>query len=426
MIKIIDEPSLSRLQMHCESIAAGESVEKAVAEIIDNVRTRGDEALFEYSLRFDRVRPESIEISASEWDAAASSVDKDFLETLLIAHENIRTFHKLQLREGYEISPREGVKLGLRYAPIERVGIYVPGGTAAYPSTVLMNAVPAKLAGVSEIIMVTPPSPDGSVRKELLAAAKIAGVDRVFRVGGAQAVAALAFGTESIPKVDKIVGPGNVYVAAAKRRVFGTVAIDMIAGPSEIAIVSDGKSNPRFIASDMLSQAEHDVLASAVLITDSRELANAVQIEIERQLCSLPREAIARKSIEDNGRIIIVGSIEKSFEIVNEMAPEHLEICTDNPEALLPLVRNAGSVFLGRFAPEALGDYIAGPNHTLPTNGTARFSSPLSVDDFIKKSSYLSYTQEALQKVAGRIEEFARREGLDAHARSAVIRFERD
>ncbi len=425
MIQILDASSVPRLEMLTKSIVDQENVENTVAEIINNVRGRGDEALREYTLRFDRVLPESFEVSAEELNTAASSVDSYFLETLKMAHENIRTFHEQQLRKGYEISPQEGVKLGQLFTPIEKVGIYVPGGTAAYPSTVLMNAVPAKLAGVSEIIMVTPPSSDGSVGQELLAAARIAGVDRVFRIGGAQAVAALAYGTESIPKVHKIVGPGNVYVAAAKRRVFGAVAIDMIAGPSEIVIVADGKSDPSFVAADMLSQAEHDALASAVLITDSRELAGAVQLELEKQLCSLPREAIARKSIDDNGRILIAETIEKAIETANMIAPEHLEICTDDPEALLPLVRNAGSVFLGRFAPEALGDYLAGPNHTLPTSGTARFSSPLSLDDFVKKTSFLSYTPEALKKVADRVADFARREGLEAHARSVAVRFER-
>ena len=316
---------------------------------------------------------------------------------------------------------------GFRYLPLERVGIYVPGGTASYPSTVLMNALPAKIAGVKEVVMVTPPNKaTGKVRDELLAAAWLAGVDRVFAIGGAQAVAALAYGTETVPKVDKIVGPGNIFVATAKRRVFGLVDIDMIAGPSEILVIADGNSDPAFVAADLLSQAEHDKLASAVLITTSPALAQQVQAEVERQLADLPRQEIARCSMENNGKILLADSLEEAVSLSNRIAPEHLELCVDDPFALLPQIKNAGSVFLGRSAPEALGDYLAGPNHTLPTSGTARFSSPLSVDDFIKKSSYLWYTPEALARVGDRVADFAAREGLDAHGRSVLIRTQKE
>ena len=424
MIPIYDAKTLTREQILTRSIVAEENVEAAVAEIIANVRKSGDAALYEYSRKFDRAELSALEVTEAEIDEAVASLEPDFIETLKMAHENIKTFHENQVRSGFEIAPRDGVVLGQRFTPIERVGLYVPGGTAAYPSTVLMDATPAKIAGVSELIMVTPPSPEGKIKAELLAAARIAGVTRIFKIGGAQAVAALAYGTESVPKVDKIVGPGNIYVATAKRRVFGVVAIDMIAGPSEITVIADEKSDPAFVSADLLSQAEHDMLASAVLVTPSRALAEKVQTELERQLSLLPREKIARKSIEDNGKILVTDTLEDAFAIANTIAPEHLEVCADEPEKYLPLIKNAGSIFLGRFAPEALGDYLAGPNHTLPTSGTARFSSPLSVDDFVKKSSYLSYTPEALQKVAPRIADFARREGLEAHARSALVRFD--
>ena len=423
MIPIYDAKSLTKEQILTRSIVAEENVETAVAEIIAAVRARGDQALYEYSRKFDRAELTSLEVTKAEIDEAIASLDPDFLETLRIAHENIETFHRRQVRDGFEIAPRDGVVLGQRFTPIERVGLYVPGGTAAYPSTVLMDATPAAIAGVKDLIMVTPPSPEGKIKAELLAAARIAGVTHIFRIGGAQAVAALAYGTESVPKVDKIVGPGNIYVATAKRRVFGVVAIDMIAGPSEITVVADEKSDPAFVAADLLSQAEHDRLASAVLVTPSRALAEKVQTELERQLKLLPREEIARTSVEDNGKILIVDTMEEAFDIANTIAPEHLEVCADTPEQYLPLIKNAGSIFLGRYAPEALGDYMAGTNHTLPTSGTARFSSPLSVDDFVKKSSYLSYTAEALGKIAPRIADFARREGLEGHARSALVRF---
>ena len=325
------------------------------------------------------------------------------------------------MRNSFIINETDGVVTGQKIIPIEKVGLYVPGGTAAYPSSVLMNAIPAKIAGTKEIVMVTPPT-GGSVNPAILAAAKIAGVDRIFKIGGAQAVAALAYGTESVPKVDKIVGPGNAYVAEAKRQVFGRVAIDMIAGPSEILVVADEKSNPKYVAADLLSQAEHDKNASAVLICTSQELAVAVQQEIEIQLSSLPREEIARASIESNGKIIVTSSIADAISAANEIAPEHLELCMDNPFDYLDKIKNAGSIFMGRFCPEALGDYFAGPNHTLPTSGTARFSSPLSVDDFVKKSQYTYYTDEAFSKIADKVAYFAEKEGLLAHARSATVR----
>ncbi|MBQ8852219.1 MAG: histidinol dehydrogenase, partial [Oscillibacter sp.] len=347
-----------------------------------------------------------------------------FRVTLQMAADNIRRFHENQVHRDFVLTDQPGIVMGQRYTPIEKVGVCVPRSPVAFPSTILMNVIPAKIAGVSEIALVTPPEKDGSISPSALAAAKIAGVTRIFKCGGAQAVAALAYGTETIPAVDKIVGPGGIFVATAKRKVFGKVAIDMIAGPSEILVLADGKCDPRWVAADMLSQAEHDVLASAVLVTDSRALAENVQTEIEVQLARLPRREVARKSIDDNGKIIITDSLEKAVEAANLIAPEHLELCVDEPFALLPRVKNAGSSFLGRNAPEALGDYFAGPNHTLPTSGTARFSSPLSVDDFVKKSSFLYYTREAIVPVADRLADFARREGLDAHAQSVLTRKE--
>ncbi len=399
-------------------------VEDAVAEIIAGVRERGDEALFEYTLKFDRAEIQRREVSREEIDEALEGEDPGFIEILKEAAENIRAFHVNQKRLGFRSYGKDGIILGQRITPIEKAGIYVPGGTAAYPSTVLMDAIPAKIAGCREIVMVTPPGKDGKVNPDILAAASVAGVDRIFKVGGAQAIAALAFGTESVPRVDKIVGPGNAYVAEAKKQVFGQVSIDMIAGPSEILVVSDGLSDPAVVAADMLSQAEHDRMASAVLVTDSKALAEAVAEEIERQLPLLEREEIARASIENNGKIIVADSIESAVDIANEIAPEHLELCVDEPFLLLDRVKNAGSVFLGRNCPEAMGDYFAGPNHTLPTSGTARFSSPLSVDDFLKKTQYIYYTEEALEKAAGKVAAFARKEGLTGHARSALIRGE--
>ena len=400
------------------------NVSDAVSAIIADVRSRKDAALLEYTKRFDGADLESLEVTQEELDAAINAVEPRFLEILKNAAANIRQFHSHQVRNSF-ICQRDGVVLGQKITPIENVGIYVPGGTAAYPSTVLMDSIPAKIAGCRQIVMVSPPGKDGKIPAAILAAAKIAGVDRIFKLGGAQAVAALAYGTESVPKVDKIVGPGNAYVAEAKRQVFGLVAIDMIAGPSEILVVADAKSNPAHVAADLLSQAEHDKNASAVLVTDSEALALAVQEQIEIQLETLPRQEIARASVDHNGKIIIVDSIEQAIEVSNEIAPEHLEVCVDDPFRYLADIRHAGSIFLGRNAPEALGDYFAGPNHTLPTSGTARFSSPLGVDDFIKKSSFTYYTQDALAAEAAKIGTFARREGLEAHARSAMVRVDK-
>lgn len=404
----------------------GADVSAAVRDIVANVQKGGDAALRRYALQFDKAQVERLEVSEEELDAAVASLEPALVELLQEAAARIRAFHRHQVREGFVVSEEEGVVLGQKVIPLDRVGLYVPGGTAAYPSSVLMNCIPAKIAGCREIVMVSPPSRGGDIAPVILAAARIAGVDRVFRTGGAQAVAALAYGTETIPKVDKIVGPGNAYVAEAKRQVFGKVAIDMIAGPSEILVVADGDSNPRHLAADLLSQAEHDKMASAVLVTDSAELAREVQAEIERQLPQLPRAAIARTSIDNNGKIIVTDDLAKAIEIANEIAPEHLELCVDDPFALLSQVRNAGSVFLGRSCPEALGDYFAGPNHTLPTSGTARFMSPLSVDDFVKRTQFTYYTKEALEKVSGSIARFARQEGLEAHARSALSRSEEE
>ncbi len=403
-----------------------DDVGDAVAEIIRNVRTRGDEALFEYSRRFDRAELKSIEVDRDEIKSAYENIDSNFAKVLVQAKNNIYTFHENQKRCGFAITGDGGSVMGQRVIPLERVGIYVPGGTAAYPSSVLMNCIPAKIAGVDEVIMVTPPSENGKVSEAILAAAYVAGVDRLFAIGGAQAVAALAYGTESVPKVDKIVGPGNRFVAEAKKQVFGKVAIDMIAGPSEILVIADGASDPKNVAADLLSQAEHDRNATAVLVTDSYALANSVRDELEKQIPLLPRAEIARESIEKNGRIIVADSLDSAVEISNRLAPEHLEICTDEPFGFLDKIRNAGSVFLGRYCPEALGDYMAGPNHTLPTSGTARFSSPLSVDDFVKKSQFSYFTKQSLEPLYKSVALFARKEGLNAHARSAEIRFEGD
>ena len=399
-----------------------ESVEETAAQIIKNVRERGDAALREYSERFDGVAVEDFLVSEEEIQEALQEVSGEFVAVLKKAAENIRRFHSFQLRKGYRIENPDGTVLGVKITPIEKVGLYVPGGTAPYPSTVLMDAIPAKIAGCSEIVMVTPPQKNGKVDPAILAAAHVAEVDRIYKVGGAQAVAALAYGTESIPRVYKIVGPGNAYVAAAKKLVYGVVSIDAEAGPSEVLIVSDGKSDPAILAADLLAQAEHDVMSSAVLITDSEKLASEVQQEIERQLVLLEREKIARASIEGNGKIIVTDSIDEALDIANEIAPEHLGLCVDDPFSCLDRVKNAGSIFLGRDAPEPLGDYFAGPNHTLPTGGTAKFGSPLSVDDFIKKSQYTYYTREALNRVSEDIALFARQEGLTGHAASILSR----
>ena len=395
-----------------------------VRQIITDVIKRGDQALFEYCERFDRAKLAALEVTHQEIDNAVAAVDPEFIRILELAASNIRKFHKSQVRNSFIINDADGVVMGQKVIPMDRVGIYVPGGTAAYPSTVLMDSIPAKIAGCGEIVMVTPPQKDGSVNPAILAAAKIAGVDRIFKLGGAQAVAALAYGTESVPKVDKIVGPGNAYVAEAKRQVFGQVAIDMIAGPSEILVVADATANPAYVAADLLSQAEHDKLASAVLVTDSMALAEAVREQIEKQLAALERQEIARASIDDNGKIIVADTLDAAIEIANAIAPEHLELCVDNPFDYLDKIRHAGSIFMGKYCPEALGDYLAGPNHTLPTSGTARFSSPLSVDDFVKKSQYTYYTSDALKRVAKDVAYFAETEGLTAHAKSAMIRLE--
>ena len=400
------------------------NVEKVVAEIIANVRKNGDSALYEYCEKFDGAKLDSLLVTPDEIAEARASVEPEFIRILERAAANIRAFHEKQVRSSFIINSEGGVVMGQKVVPVDRAGMYVPGGTAAYPSTVLMDALPAKIAGCREVIMVTPPGRDGKINPVILAAASVAGVDRIFRLGGAQAVAALAYGTESVPRVDKIVGPGNAFVAEAKKQVYGAVSIDMIAGPSEILIIADGKTDPRYAAADLLSQAEHDKLASAVLVTDSMELALDVQRQLEIQLPQLEREEIARTSIDRNGKIIVADSIEAAIEISNEIAPEHLELCVDNPFDYLDSIRHAGSVFMGRNCPEALGDYLAGPNHTLPTSGMARFSSPLSVDDFVKKYQYTYYTRDALSRVAEDVAYFARKEGLTAHARSAVIRME--
>ena len=420
MIKIFDKDFDINKILSREIQSYGE-YEESVRQIVEDVMTGGDAAVKKYTRKFDGVSVDGLAVSGDEIDEAFASVSPRFLEVVKKSAENIAEFHSKQKKSGFEIN-RDGVTLGQKYTAVEKAGLYVPGGTASYPSTVLMNAVPAKIAGVGEIIMCTPPSKNGKVRAEILAAAKIAGVDRIYKCGGAQAIAAMAYGTESIPKVYKIVGPGNIFVALAKKLVFGTVSIDMIAGPSEILVVADGKADARHIAADMLSQAEHDKLASAVLVTDSAALAKDVAAEIDRQLETLPRREIASASIENNGKIIVTDSIERAVEVANAIAPEHLEMCVENPRAWLDKIKNAGSVFLGGYTPEALGDYYAGPNHTLPTGGSAKFSSPLSVDDFVKKTQYIMYSAEALEKAAADVEYFAESEGLDGHARSVKIR----
>lgn len=397
------------------------SVADIVADILACVKKDGDAALRAYAQKFDGVVLDELEVSKTEIETAYAQADKRFVEILEEAAANIREFHEKQKRDGFKIERENGVIVGQKITPIERVGLYVPGGTAAYPSTVLMDAIPAKIAGCKEIVMVTP-TKTGKINPDILTAAKVAGIDRIFKIGGAQAIAALAFGTESVPKVDKIVGPGNAFVAEAKKQVFGLVSIDMIAGPSEILIVADGKNKPAHIAADMLSQAEHDKMASAVLVTDDAAFAQAVSDELEKQIPLLSRSEIARKSIDDNGKIIVAKDLLSAIEIANEIAPEHLELCVDEPFAYLDKIKHAGSVFMGRYCPEAMGDYFAGPNHTLPTSGTARFSSALSVDDFVKKTQFIYYTKAALFAAADKVADFAEREGLQAHAKSAVIR----
>lgn len=400
------------------------TVADVVAEIIAEVRKNGDTALKVYCEKFDGAAAEVLEVSKEERMAALAEVDAEFLEILKEAAAHIRLFHEKQKRTDFVVTERQGVILGQKILPLDRVGLYVPGGTASYPSTVLMDCIPAKIAGVQEVCMVTP-AKGGKLNPDIIAAAEVAGVDRIFKIGGAQAIAALAYGTESVPRVDKIVGPGNAFVAEAKRQVFGQVSIDMIAGPSEILVIADGNADAAVVAADLLSQAEHDKMASAVLVTENETLAQAVSVELERQIPLLPRAEIARASIDNHGKIILVEDIAQAIAVSNEIAPEHLEVCVEEPFQYLAEIRHAGSIFLGRNAPEALGDYFAGPNHTLPTSGTARFSSPLGVDDFIKKSSFTYYTQDALAAEAEKIAAFARREGLEAHARSALIRKEK-
>lgn len=425
MIKILNYNELSYDEIFSR-FEPTSSVEGVVSDIIKTVKTFGDKALFDYTARFDKVQLTDLQVSKAEINEARSLVEPEFIGILEHAAKNIRKFHEAQKRQSFIINDGDGIVMGQKIIPVDRAGLYVPGGTAAYPSTVLMDAIPAKIAGVREVVMVTPPSADGKVNPAILAAASVAGVDKIFKVGGAQAIAALAYGTETIPKVDKIVGPGNAFVAEAKKQVFGTVSIDMIAGPSEILVVADGKSNPRWVAADLLSQAEHDKNASAVLVTDSMELAQAVSDELEKQIPLLDRAEIARASIDNNGKIIVADNLNVVIDIANEIAPEHLELCVDNPFDWLSKIRHAGSIFMGRNCPEALGDYLAGPNHTLPTSGTAKFSSPLSVDDFIKKTQYTYYTADALKRVAEDVACFARKEGLTGHAKSAVIRLEDD
>lgn len=423
MIQILKYGEVSNSEIFARVIPTMQ-VSDIVSEIISNVRARGDAALYEYCEKFDRAKLDSLLVSEAEMQEAMTQVDPEFIRVLERAAANIQKFHSRQVRNSFIINDENGIVVGQKIIPVDRAGLYVPGGTAAYPSTVLMDAIPAKIAGVPEVVMVTPPNAEGKVNPVILAAARIAGIDKIFKMGGAQAIAALAYGTESVPKVDKIVGPGNAFVAEAKKQVFGVVSIDMIAGPSEILIVADGKSNPRHLAADLLSQAEHDKMASAVLVTDSTELADAVSRELEVQIPQLERAEIARTSIDNHGKIIVAPTLAVAIDIANELAPEHLELCVDNPFDYLDSIRHAGSIFMGRNCPEALGDYLAGPNHTLPTGGTAKFSSPLSVDDFIKKTQYTYYTPEALARVGYDVAYFAEKEGLTAHAKSAVIRLE--
>ncbi len=421
MIKIMEYGAVPAGEIFSR-VELSANVAPIVTDIIENVKKNGDQAIFAYNEKFDGCKLDALEVTQQEIQEALEAVNPEFLDILRAASANIRAFHEKQVRGSFVMTENNGVVMGQKITPIEKVGLYVPGGTAAYPSTVLMDAIPAKIAGCQEIVMVTPPGKSGKINPVILAAAKIAGVTRIFKVGGAQAVAALAYGTESIPKVDKIVGPGNAFVAEAKRQVYGQVAIDMIAGPSEILIIADGKSDPVHVAADLLSQAEHDKLASAVLVTDSMALAQAVSEELEKQIPLLPRAQIARASIDNNGKIIVAKDLMQVIQVSNEIAPEHLELQVDNPFDYLDAIRNAGSIFMGRSCPEALGDYMAGPNHTLPTSGTARFSSPLGVDDFIKKSQFTYYTPEALEAIGSKVAFFARQEGLEAHARSVTCR----
>ncbi len=398
-----------------------------VKEILSEVRAYGDDAVFKYTKRYDGadISAETVEVTPEEIDEAVAQIDEKLIRTMEMAADNIRKFHSLQINENKEMSNENG-SVTLRYVPVDKAGVYVPGGRAAYPSSVLMNVIPAKVAGVDEIIMCTPPDKNGVVYNMTLAAAKIAGVDRIFKIGGAQAIGAMAYGTDSIPNVDKIVGPGNIYVALAKKEVYGTVGIDMIAGPSEVLVIADKRANPKYIASDMLSQAEHDPLAAPILLTYSTELANKVRGWIESLLDILPTEPVARQSVNNMGAIIVCNNLDEAVELANEIAPEHLEIATDNPEKLLTKVRNAGSIFLGEYSPEPLGDYFAGANHVLPTSGNAKFASPLGVYDFIKKQSVIRYSMDGLKNVSKEIQELAKGEGLYAHANAVAVRFEEE
>ena len=423
MIRIIQSNDIKESDI-VTRVSNKADISSAVETIVSAVRRDGDKALYEFTERFDKVKLESLRVSTEEIKEAVENTDKEFMRILKRAYDNITQYHSAQKRTGFVTERENGVILGQKVIPLERVGIYVPGGTAAYPSTVLMDSIPAKIAGCREIVMVTPPDKSGKVNTAILAAAYVAGIDTIFKIGGAQAIAALAYGTETVPKVDKIVGPGNAYVAEAKKQVFGEVSIDMIAGPSEILIIADKNSNPAFVAADMLSQSEHDKMATSVLVTESEELAYRVRDEIETQLKKLERSEIARASIDDNGKIIIVSDLAEAVTISNAIAPEHLELCVDDPFALLDDVVNAGSVFMGRYCPEPFGDYMAGPNHTLPTSGTARFSSPLSVDDFIKTSQFTYFTKDAFDSLASDVEYFAKKEGLTAHAASVSVRRE--
>ena len=399
-------------------------IERRVHDIIENIRANGDAALREYSEKFDGVKLDDFKVDQSIIDAAWDNLPEDLKHALLVAKKNITEFHSREIEQGFVDMDTPGITRGQKVTPLARVGLYVPGGTAAYPSTIMMTALPAKIAGVKEIIMVTPPQKDG-INPAVLGAAKLAGVDAVYQVGGAQGVAALAYGTEQIPKVDKIVGPGNIYVATAKRQVFGQVDIDMIAGPSEIGVIADESANPVHLAADLLSQAEHDPRARAIMVTNSEKLANLVSDEVERQLSQLPRESIARPAIENNSYIAVMDSVEDMFTVMNEVAPEHLEIQLPDPMEYMSMVENAGSVFLGRYASEPLGDYVGGTNHVLPTSGTAKFSSPLGVYDFVKRISFTQFSRERLQEVAKDITTLARTEGLEAHARAIEVRFEK-
>lgn len=410
-------------QLKARSGEIDRKVTSAVTDILNNVKQNGDDAVREYTLKFDGHMPSKFEISREEIDSSPDKCDRDFILALYKAADNIRDFHARQKQQSWLEPKQNGVILGQRIRGLKRVGVYVPGGTAAYPSSVLMNVIPAKIAGVKEIVMVTPPQKDGTANPDILAAAKIAGVDRVFLMGGAQAVAALAYGTQSVPKVDKIVGPGNIFVATAKKLLYGTVDIDMIAGPSEILIVADKSANPKFLAADLMSQAEHDKMASAILLTTSEETANETSKELSRQMQTLERRDIIEQSLNDFGAIIVCKDISEAVDFANELAPEHLELAVENPMEYIGRVDNAGSVFLGHYSPEPLGDYFAGPNHVLPTSGTARFFSPLSVDSFIKKSSFIYYTEPALSEAKDDIIKLAETEGLTAHANSIKVRF---